>query len=330
MIRALHLITGLCLLTAPLLLSDFWLMNILGRTLVYGIIALSLTFLATYGGFVSLAQTMIAGVAGYTIAITVPEAVPANGAQLPYAVAIPLALLAATLAGLLVGMISMRTNDIYLLMITLALAVGGSLFAQANTALLNGYEGIRNVLGPEVLGLPLRDPLVFYLTALAIAAMLYLAVLWLVKTPFGLVLQGLRSHPRRVSALGFDAGLHRVMAFAVAGFIAGVGGIMVTIYNIGITPASIGMGATVNILVMCVIGGMRHPAGAFIGALIFTLLDTFAASIYDRDRFNTLIGMVFLGIVLLSPDGVPGLIQSARRQMRKLYRGVEERPGNQG
>ena len=291
----------------PLLLPDFWLSGILGRSLIYGIVALSITFLASYGGFISLAQTMLAGIAGYTVAILAPTAIPAGQNAVSYWLAMPLAVLAATLAGAVVGLIAIRTRDIYLLMITLALAVGFSLFAQSNIDWFNGYEGIRNVVGPELFGQPFRAHAVFYYVALTVSALLYLMVLYVVRTPFGLVLQGIRDNPRRVSALGFDVAVHRIAAFAVAGFIAGWGGVLITFYNIGITPGSIGIWATVNVLVMSVIGGLGHPIGAFIGAVIFTLIDTFAATIYDRDRFNTLIGLVFLGIVVASPDGVLGL-----------------------
>ena len=112
--------------------AQFWTANILGRALVYGIVALSLTFLATYGGFVSLAQMTLAGIAGYALAILVEGAVPGIVGGLPYAAAVPAALLAATLAGLLVGAIAVRTRDIYLLMITLALAMGVARFAESN------------------------------------------------------------------------------------------------------------------------------------------------------------------------------------------------------
>lgn len=295
------------MLALPLVLPNFWLSGILGRSLVYGIVALSLTFLASYGGFISLAQTMIAGVAGYTVAILAPTAIPASSGAVSYWLAIPIAITAAALAGAIVGLIAIRTRDIYLLMITLALAVGFSLFAQSNIDWFNGYEGIRNIVGPDIFGLPFRTHVVFYYVSLGTAALLYLAVLYVVRTPFGLTLQGIRDNPRRVAALGFDVALQRVAAFAMAGFIAGCGGVLITFYNIGITPGSIGMQATVNVLVMSVIGGLGHPVGAFIGALIFTLIDTFAASIYDRDRFNTLIGLVFLVIVLASPDGVMGV-----------------------
>jgi branched-chain amino acid transport system permease protein len=297
----------------PAVIPPFFVGNILGRAIVFGIIAMSLTFLATYGGFVSLAQMVIAGIAGYTVAILVPGAVPSIVGGVPYSLAIPVGLAVATLFGLLVGLIAVRTQGIYLLMITLALAVGMQLFIQANIAWFNGYEGIRNVVGPEIFGLPFRNTYLFYYVTLGVAAALYILVLYLVRTPFGLVLQGIRDNARRVNALGYHAATHRVLAFGVAGFVAGCGGVLSTFYNIGISPGSIGLGATVNILVMAVIGGLGHPIGAFLGALIFTVMDTFAADLYDRERFNTLIGAVFLVIVLVSPDGVLGIAKRAGR-----------------
>lgn len=306
------------LVVLPAALPEFWTVNIFVRTMVYGIVALSLTFLAHYGGFISLAQMVVAGVAGYTIAVTVPDAIPANTFQLPYAIAIPLALALATVAGLLIGAIAVRTREIYLLMITLAIAVSFYFFVQANVEVLNGYEGIRNVMGPDILGVPLRSPRVFYYAALVASVALYALVLYVSRAPLGLVLQGIRDNPRRVSALGFNVALHRIAAFGIAGFIAGVGGVLLTFYNIGISPGSVSTHATISILIMAVIGGLGHPIGAFIGALIFTFVDTFAADLYDRDRFNTLIGVVFLIIVVASPDGIVGLVRRGREILRNL------------
>lgn len=297
--------------------AQFWTANVLGRAIVFGIIALSLTFLATYGGFVSLAQMMVAGVAGYALAIFVEGAVPRIVGGFGYAVAIPIGLAAGTAMGALVGAISVRTRDIYLLMITLALAMGVFRFIETNIAWFNGYEGIRNVVGPGIFGTDFRNAMVFYHIALGTAALLYFGVLYLVRTPFGLVLQSIRDNPRRVAALGYSVALHRIAAFAVAGFIAGCGGVLSTIYNIGISPGTIGLGATVNVLIMSVVGGLGHPVGAFVGSFIFTVFDTFAATIYDRDRFNTLIGLVFLAIVLVSPDGAIGI----GRRLRSLIGG---------
>ncbi|MDP4026461.1 branched-chain amino acid ABC transporter permease [Methylobacterium sp. NEAU 140] len=334
----LSLLAFAVLLAAPFLLglampqaqAQFWTVNILGRALVYGIVALSLTFLATYGGFVSLAQMTVAGIAGYGVAILVEGAVPGIVGGLPYALAVPAGILAATLAGLLIGAIAVRTRDIYLLMITLALAMAVSRFAESNIDWFNGYEGIRNVVGPTLFGVPFRQPHLFYYASLAAAAALYAGVLYLVRTPFGLVLQAIRDNPRRAAALGYDVALHRIAAFGVAGFIAGCGGVLTTIYNIGISPGSIGLGASVNILIISVIGGLGHPVGAFVGSLIFAVFDTFAASLYDRDRFNTLIGLVFLGIVLVSPDGIVGLARRIPSLLRLPRRAQAARAAETG
>jgi branched-chain amino acid transport system permease protein len=78
-------------------------------------------------------------------------------------------------------------------------------------------------------------------------------------------------------------------------------------YNRLITPGSIGTSWLINILVIAVLGGMRHPIGSFLGAIVFVLLQTFAIDLIDRERFNLLIGAVFLAIVLFSPDGLLGL-----------------------
>ena len=86
-------------------------------------------------------------------------------------------------------------------------------------------------------------------------------------------------------------------------------------YNGLITPGSVGTSWMINILIIAVLGGMRHPIGAFIGALVFVLLQNFAIDLVERERFNLLIGAVFLGIVLFSPDGLLGLWDRLRARI---------------
>jgi branched-chain amino acid transport system permease protein len=97
--------------------------------------------------------------------------------------------------------------------------------------------------------------------------------------------------------------------------LAGVGGILLVWYNGLISPGSIGVGVLINVLVMAVLGGTRHPLGAFLGGLVFVLLQTFAIDLVDRERFNMLIGSVFLAIVLFSPDGLLGLWSKLKAQI---------------
>src|ERR1700752_4871660 len=107
-------------------------------------------------------------------------------------------------------------------------------------------------------------------------------------------------------ALGYHVSAYRVAAYAVAGLMAAVGGVLMAWYNNRISPGSVNTGAMINILVIAVLGGMKHPIGAFIGAIVFVLLQNFAIDLVDRERFNLVIGLVFLVIVLFSPDGLLG------------------------
>jgi branched-chain amino acid transport system permease protein len=90
-----------------------------------------------------------------------------------------------------------------------------------------------------------------------------------------------------------------------------------------ITPNSVGTSWLINVLVIAVLGGMRHPIGPFAGAIVFVLLQTFAIDVIDRERFNLVIGGVFLAIVLFSPDGLLGLWARLRQ---RLQRGSAARP----
>ena len=138
-------------------------------------------------------------------------------------------------------------------------------------------------------------------------------MIYIVRAPFGMALQGIRDNPRRMAALGFNVNAHRIAAHALAGFIASVAGILFIYYNARISPGTLGMGAMLNILIIAVLGGLRHPIGAFIGALLFVLLQNFAIDLVDRERFNLVIGGVFLAVVLFSPDGLLGLWQRLRQ-----------------
>jgi branched-chain amino acid transport system permease protein len=306
------IVLGAALIAYPLLVPRFWTFQIGAQSLWLGIIALSLIFLAGYGGMVSLAQMTLAGVAGYTLALLGGNSLN-WGVQWPWPLAVLGALAAGGMVGLLFGLIAVRTQGIYLLMITLAMSMGFYYLALQNVQVFNAYDGFSGVRAPVIAGVSLRQPTAFYYLCLGMAALLYGAVLYLVRTPFGLALQGMRDNPRRMRALGYWVGLHRVAAFGVAGLIAAMGGVLAVWYHARISPGSVDLVETTDVLVIAVIGGFAHPIGAFIGALVFTLVQNFAVDFIHRERFNTLIGLTFLAIVLFSPDGVLGLGQRLSR-----------------
>ncbi len=302
-----HVFGGLALLLFPFVATPFFTFQVAAQALVLGLIALSLGFLAGYGGMVSLAQMTVAGIAGYAMAVLGTSSSPEISLGWPWWVAVPAAVLVATLCATLIGWLSVRTEGIYTIMITLAIGVAFYYLVLQNYSVFNGFQGLRELKPPTVFGVHWRDPLPFYFLSLFWALAGYALVRYVVRAPFGIALQGIRDNPRRMAALGFHVVAHRVAAYALAGLIAAVGGILLAWYNALMTPGSVGTGWLINLLVIAVLGGVKHPIGAFLGALVFVLLQTFAIDVIDRERFNLVIGGMFLLIVLFSPDGLLGL-----------------------
>jgi len=304
-------LVAVVVLIVPAVASSFVLTQIFGWAYMLGTIALSLMFLAGYGGMVSLAQMTIAGFAGYVVAILGVNAVP-GGIGWPWWLAVPTALILSTIFGAVIGALAVRTEGIYTIMITLAIAAAFYYFTNENYAIFNGHTGIDGIPTPVFLGVDWRAPTSFYYLTLAVAALCWLAVSYISRTPFGLALQGIRDNPRRMAALGFNVNAHRVAAYVFAALLAALGGILL-VWSYGeIAPGAVSVSAAIDILVIAVVGGIGNPIGPFIGALIYAVLKTFALDVLvafglDGNRFRLLIGLGFLAIVFFSPDGVIGL-----------------------
>jgi branched-chain amino acid transport system permease protein len=314
-VSARHVVVLAFVVLYPWIATPFFTFQIGAQSLALGLIALSLTFLAGYGGMVSLAQMTVAGIAGYTVAILGTSGTAEISLNWPWWIVIPIAMAIATAAAALIGWLSVRTEGIYTIMITLAIGTAFYYLALQNYSVFNGFQGLQKVYPPTVLGVNLRDPLPFYYLVLFWSLGGYFFVKYLVRAPFGVALQGIRDNPRRMNALGYNVTAHRVAAYAVAGVLAAIAGVLLVWYNGLITPGSVGSSWMINILIIAVLGGMRHPIGPFIGAIVFVLLQTFAIDLVDRERFNLVIGGVFLAIVLFSPDGLLGLWSRLRARL---------------
>jgi branched-chain amino acid transport system permease protein len=314
-------IVAVILLIMPLIANGFFLIEIFATTLILGTIALSLMFLAGYGGMVSLMQLTIAGFAAYMVAVFGASDNANISLGWPWWLATPMALVLATIFGTLGGALAVRTEGIYTIMITLAIGAAFYYFTNQNWAIFNGHTGINNVATPHFWGVNWRADIPFYYVVLAVAALCYFTVEYLARAPFGLALQGVRDNPRRMAALGFNVNAHRVAAYAVASFIAALAGVLQVWNYRQISPGSVSVGASIDILIIAIVGGIGRAIGPFIGALIFVLLRTFALDFLvkiglDGNRFRLLIGLGFLAIVFWSSDGVIGLWQRWRRSPR--------------
>ena len=303
----------------PFIASGFFLIEIFATTLILGTIALSLMFLAGYGGMVSLMQLTIAGFAAYMVAVFGMSANTNISLGWPWWLATPMALVLATIFGTLGGTLAVRTEGIYTIMITLAIGAAFYYFTNQNWAIFGGHTGINTIATPKFWGVDWRSDIPYYYVTLGVAAFCYFAVQYVSRAPFGLALQGVRDNPRRMAALGFNVNAHRVAAYAFASFIAALGGVLQVWNYRQISPGSVSVGACIDILIIAVVGGITRPIGPFIGAFIFVILRTFALDLLvkfglDGNRFRLLIGLGFLAIVFWSSDGVIGLWERWRRR----------------
>jgi branched-chain amino acid transport system permease protein len=310
-------LVAVILVIMPLIANKFFLIEIFGTTLILGTIALSLMFLAGYGGMVSLMQLTIAGFAAYMVAVIGVSANTNISLGWPWWVATPMALALATLFGTLGGALAVRTEGIYTIMITLAIGAAFYYFTNQNWPIFGGHTGINTVATPHFWGVNWRSDIPFYYVILGTAALCYFSVQYVSRAPFGLALQGVRDNPRRMAALGFNVNAHRVAAYAFASFVAGLGGVLQVWNYRQISPGSVSVGACIDILIIAVVGGITRPVGPFIGAFIFVMLRTFALDFLvkfglDGNRFRLLIGLGFLAIVFWSSDGVVGLWEKWR------------------
>jgi branched-chain amino acid transport system permease protein len=297
------------------LVSEFNLSQVGIRSLWTGVAAASVAFLAQYGGMVSLGQAAIYGVAGFTYADLV---VKAGWSQWP---AILAGIGTAVAIGLAVGFASSRTTGIYFLMLTLAVAVIAFYF-YLQVQQLSGQTGLHLDRAPDLVGGDtISHPKRLYYAALIVSAAVFLFIRYLVRTPFGLTLQAIRDEPVRAASLGFNVPLHRTLAFGVGALIASLAGILSVFFNLQISPSSIDINQTIIILAVAVVGGLSHLEGAWIGALVYSLLTEYtqpwAAHLpqflqkpLGSERYPTWLGLVFLIVVLVSPGGLMGLWHS--------------------
>jgi branched-chain amino acid transport system permease protein len=309
-------------LLAPLVASRYWVDSLLTQAVILGIVASSLVYLSAFGGMVSLAQLAIYGIAGFALGNLTTNG-NTKGLNLGWDIApgVVVAVLIAVAFALLFGAVASRSYGIYFLMLTLVFSVIANLsFGQITN--VSGFGGISGIPVPDAIR-GTQHPDRLYFVAVAVAVLVYLLLRYSSRTPFGIALQGIRDDPVRMASLGYRVALHRMLAFAFGGFVAAVGGVLFVWWNGQIAPSTIGLEATINVLVIAVIGGLYRIEGAWLGALVFVLLNNYAQDVIG-DRFPTLIGLIFLVIVLLSPEGLLGIGQRIGGAARRGPRDVQQ------
>jgi branched-chain amino acid transport system permease protein len=321
--RAIGLLALVVVALGPLLFNEYWAHQILIQTLLFGIAASSLIFLSAYGGMISLAQTALFGIAGVIIGNLATKGGAggtSKGLHLGWdpTLALVLAIVMTTAIGLLFGAVAARSAGIYFLMITLTYSVITTYFL-GQVTIVSGFSGIGGInrYTPGWIGNLIDHPNRLYYIAFGTAVFVYLLIRYLVRTPFGITLQGLRDEPTRMSSLGYNVALHRTIAFGFAAFVASLSGVLYVWWSGQIAPGNVDLPETINLLVMAVIGGLARIEGAWLGAFAFIVIENYVRDIsfpglgfggtLFGGSFNTVIGIIFLLIVLISPGGLMGI-----------------------
>jgi len=302
----LHLLPGLllvvCLALLPTLaqaLGDDFYIGVASRILIFALAATSLNLILGFGGMVSFGHAAFVGVGAYSAGILMQSGF--NSAWL----ALPVAFVAGGFFALLVGAVSLRTRGVYFIMITLAFAQMLYYLMVSLTA-YGGDDGLslsgRIDLG---FGLDLRQDAIFYQVVLGLVVLVFLAVHRLLNSRFGHALQAMRENESRMVAIGFPVYRFKLMAFTLAGALAGLAGALLANQGSFVSPSMMQWSQSGMLMVMVILGGVGRLYGGFVGAVVFLVLEEVLSAYTIHWQFG--LGAALLAVVLLAPNGLLSL-----------------------
>jgi len=291
------------LLVLPYLAGDFYI-NLASQILIAAVFALSLNLLVGYGGMTSLGHASYLGVAAYVSALM------ASRYGIGHGTAAIISIAGTTTMAAFFGLIALRASGLGFLMITLALSQVLWGLAYRMSGVTNGDNGIAGLTRPTPFGISLESAASFYWFALIVASFAFLMMATFVSSAFGSSLKGVRDQSRRMAALGFNPWMIRWITFIYAGFWGGVSGLLYVYYNKYIHPSSLSTTSSAEALLGVIAGGSGTLGGPVVGAALVLLLKNYASAYIER--WNMLLGLVFLLIVLVMPTCiVPGFSKLA-------------------
>lgn len=296
---------GLGLLVLPIVLvsvgQEFYL-GLLTRVMIYALAATSLNLILGYGGMVSFGHAAFLGIGGYAVAIAAQHGI--GNAW----VAWPIALGAVALFATVIGAVSLRTQGVHFLMITLALAQ----MVYYVFVSLRGYGGDdglsmsrRSTFGWEAWW-PTRGDAGFYYLVLALLALALLFVHRLIQSRFGRVLVGVRENEARMSTIGFPVYRYKLVAFVIAAMLCGLAGVLNVELNRFVSPSVMHWSQSGMLMVMVIVGGLGRPWAGVVGAAVFLGLEEVLS--HYTERWQLPMGLLLLALVLARVAGwrLPG------------------------
>jgi branched-chain amino acid transport system permease protein len=274
------------------------------RILIFALVATSLNLLVGFGGMVSFGHAAFFGTGAYVVGILMFHGVTSAWIAWPAAVAV------AALAALFVGAISLRTRGVYFIMITLAFAQM-LYFVFVSLRTYGGDDGLSLAARSQIgFGVDLKPDITFYYAVLAIASAAFYALARLVNARFGRVLQGIRENETRMEALGFAVYRYKLIAFVIAGAVAGLGGALLANQNGLASPNMLHWSQSGMLLIMVILGGVGFLYGGVLGAAVLLLIEEILSGYTMHWPLG--VGAVLLAVVLFAPNGLAASLRRSR------------------
>jgi branched-chain amino acid transport system permease protein len=292
---------------APLLPTYY--VGLLSQALIFAIFAMSLDLLVGFAGLPSLGHSAFFGMGAYTAGLLVLRG-DAN-----FWLCAGAGVTAALLVAAVFGFLTVRTGGSYFLMITLALSqiLWGIAFKWR--ALTGGEDGLSGITRPAVwMPWNVQDHHGFFYLVLVFFALAGLLLVLFVQSPFGLALQGVRESETRMEALGYPVWSYRYFGYVYSGGIAGFAGVLFAYYNGFVSPNDLSIGLSAKGLLMVIIGGAGTLVGAILGSGVIVLLEHVVSDF--TQRWMTIIGIIYVLVVLFFPKGVLGTVGEKLRKAR--------------
>ena len=285
----------------------------LGTTaLVLALWAVSYNLMLGYTGMVSFAHAAFYGVGAYAVALLFGRY------NIPVLVGVLLSPLVAGVFGFVTGLVALRAVRLYFSLLTLAISQLLYSIAFGWYSVTGGDNGIHNLTVPDQLS---DYTPMYYFVAAVVAACLVLMFL-LTRSPFGAALAAIRENRERARSIGINVRAYELAVFTVAAAFAGMAGGLFALYQQQAYPEMLYWTANAVPVVVALLGGTGAFLGPAVGALVYTLLDSWISKDFPS-QFDILLGAVVLGIVLLAPGGLSSLPELAAT-LRNRFRRSDE------
>jgi len=298
--------------------SSLYFLSLAIEVLIFAIFAMSLDLLLGYTGLPSFGHAAFFGLGAYLVAYVSSRSDLALNLTNNLLVIIPVVIIGTALVALAIGFFALRTTGIYFLMITLAFAQMLFSIAIRWSGVTGGSDGLAGIARPAIglgaMAYTFNSRTSFYYLVLALFLISWWLLRRIVNSPFGWTLRGIRENEQRMRALGYNTFRFKMAAFVIAGIFGGIAGMLLVQFFRHAAPDNLYWTMSGQVMIMLIVGGTGTLSGPIVGAAVIRLLPNFASSY--TERWETLLGLVFIMFVLFAPKGIIGLLRGRSEEER--------------